>query len=327
MEYEELREFLMSKMKLHHIYQPLLIKTLIEVGGTATIRQLATVFLSQDESQIQYYEGRVKEHPMRVLIRHGVITRQGDLVKLTVGKLSFSQKAELKRICEEKLHSYGIERGLAIWDYRSLDELVVPDSLRYRVLKDSNGRCALCGATKNETLLDIDHIIPRSKGGRTVYENLQVLCAKCNRSKRNKDTVDFRKSLLSQFTEGCILCEVRNTSDIILIENDLCLAILDNHAVTRGHTLVFPKRHVTDYFDMSELERSEVNDLLRIRRRQLLESDRSISGFNIGVNCGESAGQTVEHCHIHLIPRRGGDTPNPRGGVRGVVPDKMQYPL
>ena len=106
-----------------------------------------------------------------------------------------------------------------------------------------------------------------SWGRRTVYENLQVLCAKCNRAKRDKDPMDFRESLSPQFREGCILCKVRNTSNITLIENDSCRAILDNHPVTLGRTLMFSKRHVTDYFDMSELERSEVNDLLRIRRR------------------------------------------------------------
>jgi len=65
--------------------------------------------------------------------------------------------------------------------------------------------------------------------------------------------------------------------------------------------------------------------LIRVRRRQLLEQDKTILGFNIGINSGEVAGQTIWHCHIHLIPRRKGDTPNPRGGVRGVIPDKMAY--
>jgi len=65
--------------------------------------------------------------------------------------------------------------------------------------------------------------------------------------------------------------------------------------------------------------------LIRVRRRQLLEQDKTILGFNIGINSGEVAGQTIWHCHIHLIPRRKGDTPNPRGGVRGVIPDKMGY--
>jgi ATP adenylyltransferase len=324
MNYEELRDFLTHTMRLNHVYQPLLVKTLIEIGGTATIRQLATVFLTQDESQIAYYEERLKEKPMQVLSKHGVISKQGDLIRLTVGKLSFNQKAELKRICEERLQAFAAKKGLAIWDYRFLDIAPVADSLRYQVLKDSKGRCALCGATKLEAVLDVDHIVPRSKGGRTVYENLQVLCAKCNRSKRDKDRTDFKKTLESEYEEGCIFCEAERNREIV-VANELSMAFLDDYPVSHGHTLVVPRRHVSDYFRMSESERSAANDLIRIRRLQLLESDDSITGFNIGVNCGQSAGQTIEHCHIHLIPRRIGDMPNPQGGVRGVIPDKMRY--
>jgi diadenosine tetraphosphate (Ap4A) HIT family hydrolase len=324
MNYDELRDFLTTKMRLNHVYQPLLVKTLIEIGGTATIRQLATVFLTQDESQIAYYEERLKEKPMQVLSKHGVITKQGDLIRLTAGKLSFNQKAELKRICEERLQVFAAKKGLAIWNYRFLDVAPVPDSIRYRVLKDSKGRCALCGATRSETILDVDHIVPRSRGGKTIYENLQVLCAKCNRSKRNKDTTDFRNAFVFEYDQGCAFCEAERSREIV-VANELCLAFLDSYPVTEGHTLVVPRRHVSDYFEMSELERSAANDLLRIRRKQLLASDNSIAGFNIGTNCGEAAGQTMEHCHIHLIPRREGDVPNPQGGIRGVIPDKMRY--
>jgi len=324
MRFEELQDFLKSKMRLSHIYQPLLIKSLIEAGGTATIRQMAITFLAQDESQILYYEKRLKEMPIKVLSKHGVIVREGDLISLTTQKLSFEQKAELKKICEEKLQEYVDSRGLAIWDYRLLNTEPIPDSLRFRILKEAKGRCALCGATKNETPLDVDHIIPRSKGGKTVYENLQVLCSKCNRSKGNKDQTDFRGEIANKFEVGCLFCEKMKTQEI-LIENDFSFAILDSYPVSKGHTLVIPKRHVADYFEMTETERNAVHDLLRIRRKQLLETDPSIDGFNVGVNTGKAAGQTVFHCHIHLIPRRLGDTHHPKGGVRGVIPNKMSY--
>jgi len=73
------------------------------------------------------------------------------------------------------------------------------------------------------------------------------------------------------------------------------------------------------------MQRPPLQDLLRLLRNRLAESDRTIQGFNVGMNCGEIAGQTVMHAHIHLIPRRKGDTEKPRGGVRGVVPSKMNY--
>lgn len=326
MTYEELREFLTSRMRMSHIYQPLLIRSLLEAGGTATVRQMAVSFLAQDESQIQYYEKRIKEMPVKVLSKHGVISRDGDLIKLNTGKLDFKQQAELKRICEEKLQGFVESRGLAIWDYRLLDTEPIPDSLRFRVLKESGGRCALCGATKSESPLDVDHIIPRSKGGKTVYENLQVLCAKCNRSKGNKDRTDFRQVVSGEPQEGCVFCEDRNRPPK-LPDNDLALMLLDGYPVTAGHTLIIPKRHVADYFDLTEVERVAIDDLLRIRRKQLMEGDPTIEGCNVGVNCGEVAGQTVFHCHVHLIPRRKGDVHDPRGGVRKVIRGKGRYPF
>ena len=324
MTFEQIREFITKEMRLSHIYQPLLIRSLVESGGTATLRQLTNIFLSQDESQLIYYENRIREMPVKVLSKHGIVTRQGDLVSLNVGTLTFTQKAELKRLCEEKLQTYVADRGLAIWDYRLLDTEPIPDSLRYRVLKESKGRCALCGATKKESLLDVDHIVPRSKGGKTEYKNLQVLCVKCNRSKGNKDQTDFRDSSQDDVKVGCIFCEAPSNREIIL-QNDFCIAFLDSYPVTDGHTLITPKRHVTDYFELSEVEITAANNLLRIRHKELMELDPSIKGFNIGVNNGACAGQTIEHCHIHLIPRRVGDTTIPAGGVRGAVPNKMAY--
>ena len=103
MNYEQLKDFLLNKMRMSQIYQPLLIRSLVDTGGTATVRQLATIFLSQDESQIIYYERRLKEMPIKVLSKHGIITKQDDLVILNVDKLDYSQKSELKRICEEKM--------------------------------------------------------------------------------------------------------------------------------------------------------------------------------------------------------------------------------
>lgn len=319
-----MKEFLLSKMRMSHIYQPLLIKCLIEAGGSATIRQLAISFLSHDESQILYYEKRLKEMPIRVLAKHDIIQRNGELISLNTEKLSLEQKAELKQICETKIQDYIAVRGLSIWDYRLLDNEPIPDSLRYRLLSEAKGRCALCGATKDERVLDIDHIIPRSKGGKTVYDNLQVLCSKCNRSKRNTDDMDFRNITSSTYTAKCIFCEIARSRQAI-VENEHAFMIVDKHPVTEGHSLIIPKRHFSDYFESTRVEREAVDDLLRIRRKQLLETDHSIEGFNIGVNLGEAAGQTIFHCHIHLIPRRKGDAENPRGGVRGVIPNKMSY--
>lgn len=192
MDFEGLKTFIKDKMKMSHLYQPLLIKELIENGGKATIRQLAISFLKNDESQIKYYEKRLKDMPIKVLSKHGILTRNDDFIELRTNNLNFEQKSEIRKICEEKIHEYVSQNGLSIWNYRFLDSEYVPGSLRYRLLKESNGKCALCGCTKDDRPLDVDHIVPRSKGGKTVYENLQILCSKCNRGKNNRDDEDFR---------------------------------------------------------------------------------------------------------------------------------------
>lgn len=108
-------------------------------------------------------------------------------------------------------------------------------------------------------------------------------------------------------------------------EDDLVAVIPDANPVTAGHHLVVPVRHVADFFDMTAVEIRAAYAALHDLRERLCGADPEIAGFNVGANSGEAAGQTVFHAHIHLIPRRIGDTPNPRGGVRGVVPEKMSY--
>ena len=121
----------------------------------------------------------------------------------------------------------------------------------------------------------------------------------------------------------CIFCALIDER-ILMCELGM-LVIEDAYPVTPGHHLIIPKRHVLTWFDLNSDERAALDQLLHQQRKVLLATDPSITGFNIGTNCGEDAGQTVNHCHIHLIPRRSGDTANPRGGVRGIIPDKQQY--
>jgi len=121
----------------------------------------------------------------------------------------------------------------------------------------------------------------------------------------------------------CLFCSMETLS--ILIENKTVFAIRDSSPVSPDHMLILPKRHCRDYFDMTHDERCDAHDLIEKLKTLILNGDPSVKGFNIGVNCGEAAGQTIFHTHIHLIPRRENDTPHPRGGVRGVIPDKMNY--
>jgi ATP adenylyltransferase len=120
--------------------------------------------------------------PVKVLKRHGAIESDGKLVTLAVSDLIIEQKANIRMLCEQRLQVF--VQGLSIWDYRMLDDDPVPDSLRFLALKVAGGRCQLCGVTKNERPLYVDYILPRARGGKNDLANLQVLCSKCNRSKR-----------------------------------------------------------------------------------------------------------------------------------------------
>ena len=121
----------------------------------------------------------------------------------------------------------------------------------------------------------------------------------------------------------CVFCNLDESR--IEIENDLALSFKDLYPVTNGHTLVIPKRKVQSFFDLTEEETAAMFELLHLQKEDLKNKDSSITGYNIGINDGEDAGQTIMHCHIHLIPRRSGDMEDPRGGVRGVIPEKQSY--
>ena len=120
----------------------------------------------------------------------------------------------------------------------------------------------------------------------------------------------------------CPFCDSADRE--ILAKSDRVYAVFDSHPVSRGHTLIIPRRHVSSVFKLADAERSELWHLVNEVRSQL-EREFHPNGFNIGVNDGRAAGQTIEHAHIHVIPRYLGDVSDPRGGVRFVIPNRAKY--
>lgn len=110
----------------------------------------------------------------------------------------------------------------------------------------------------------------------------------------------------------------------ILYRDECFFIIEDSFPVSPGHLLIISKRVVTDYFELSKTEQSELHTCIH-KAKEIIENKHNPDGYNIGMNCGSIAGQTVMHFHCHVIPRYKGDMNDPRGGVRGVIPDKMNY--
>ena len=258
MTFTELCDFVTNRMRMSHIYQPLLIRCLVDAGGSATIRQLAQDFAVNDESEIHRYEKTIRAKPLRVLTKHSVVNRSDDLVSLSAGRLTVKQRVEVRRLCEERIASF-----------------------------------------------------------------MKVLCAKCNQATSKKDATDFRADPReSDFDATCPFCD-RSLQDGAVETLGTVFAVQDAYPATKGHLLIIPRRHTPDFFSMTEAERHDANTLLRVMRGRLQAEDRTIAGFNVGANCGEAAGQTIAHAHIHLIPRRRGDRKAKKRGVRGAIMQKM----
>ena len=325
--YKKLRTFLQDEMRMSHIYQPLMIKTILAGQGRASTRQIAAAFLAEDESQLEYYEAITNRMPGPVLRRRGIVIRDGDGYTLAdhSRELSDDERENLIGLCDEAIAAYKKKRGRAVWEHRAVGLGRIPGKLRYETLKRAGFRCELCGVSADERALDVDHIVPRRAGGLDESENFQALCWKCNTNKGAGDETDFRavRAAHGVREEGCPFCSLAEGA--LVGANALAVAVRDRYPVTPLHTLIISRRHVKDFFQLFASEHRAVAVLADQIRRQIVEMDSTVEGFNVGVNSAEVAGQTIPHCHVHVIPRRAGDVANPRGGVRWVIPEKGDY--
>ena len=122
----------------------------------------------------------------------------------------------------------------------------------------------------------------------------------------------------------CLFCEWKDHKEKIIFENELAFATYDGYAVSKGHMLFMTKRHIDNFFNTTPEEKNAIFELVN-EAKKMLDEKYNPDGYNIGMNCGIAAGQSVMHIHVHLIPRYNGDVENPRGGVRGVIPQKQNY--
>ena len=128
---------------------------------------------------------------------------------------------------------------------------------------------------------------------------------------------------MSDPNNPCLFCNINESGSAH--ENDLAYASYDSYPVSEYHCLIIPKRHIKDFFELTNEELVACNDLIKKVKDEVTKKDPNIEGFNLGTNVGKVSGQSILHCHFHLIPRRPGDVENPQGGVRSVIPNKQHY--
>ena len=121
----------------------------------------------------------------------------------------------------------------------------------------------------------------------------------------------------------CLFCKIKENENNY--QNRLAYASYYTYPVSEYHCLVVPKRHIKDYYGLTNEELIACNDLIKIAKDEILKKDKKVKGFNLGTNIGKISGQSIFHCHFHLIPRREGDVENPQGGIRSVIPGKQYY--
>lgn len=249
-------------MQMSHVYQPVMLRVLLERGGYASTDEIAKALQGHDPSKIEYYRKRTKSMVGRVLTNRGIVepVKNGNQIigyKLNTDSLSSVETMTLKRFCDERLKDFIERRGDNIWKHH----------------RDANSL---------------------------------------------RDEASFRNILEShqeqEHTSNCLFCKI--DPDRIIAENELCYAIRDGFPLTPLHTLVVPKRHVANYFNLYQSELEAIHVMLDEQHADIPQQDKTVTGFNVGINAGNDAGQTVFHAHIHLIPRRYGDVSDPRGGVR-----------
>jgi ATP adenylyltransferase len=330
--YSDLVDFIQNRMQMQQIYQPVMLMEILQRNGATSVTDIAKSLLGYDTSQAEYYEHITKNMVGKVLTKNNGVTEQIKEGRKIIGyqipfsnELSDDEIDDLVSQCMEKVEEYISRYGDTKWAGKKKSTGYISGSIRYEVFKRAKFRCELCGISAEEKALEVDHIVPRNKNGTDDLSNLQALCYSCNASKRDRDDTDFRGMAESynHRERNCLFCEIADNS--IIASNELCYAIWDNNEVTKYHTLIIPKRHVAGFFELHQPEINAVHSLLGQMKEKIEAMDDKVSGFNVGVNSGRDAGQSILHCHFHLIPRRKGDIENPKGGVRGVIPEKRIY--
>ncbi len=295
----KLEEYL-KRMSMTHVYQPVMIKRLLESGGEATVEDIAKEFIDMDASLLRYYMGRVMVWPKKTLEKHKVVKyekgpRRGKgRFTLLVDGISEEARNRLVEICDLRTAQFVDKFGERYGAKGTRDP--VPGALQYDILARDK-RCMACGVDRP---LEVDHIVPVNMGGKTEPGNLQALCGRCNRQKGDRDKTDFVgwSMRLRRRKKGCLLCGAMPVAS-----NTFAAAARSASPASRLHSLVFPKRHVGEIAEMIPAERNLCLELAEEVKAGILLDHGAVAEFDVNVGRGGSCGRG--HLWIDVIPHWG----------------------
>lgn len=275
---DRLRAFIETEVTMSHVYQPVMIRAMLEGGGAATRRQIAAAFLGADLSQLEYYENVVSRYPGPVLRRRGIVELERGVYRLApdLRRMDEWQRASLVALCDAKIADFVSRRQAAIWAHRSANADPLPGTLRWQVIMRAMGRCEACGVSALIPALEVDHIVPRSHGGSNDVENVQALCSVCNVQKLDRHVTDFHAAHaeVAHRSAGCRVCDAALPGG-----EDLALVV----ELPSG-LAVAPRRHGAGWL---ELWQPEVNALRRIEASAALPRGAAMTTLMVGAGDGE----------------------------------------
>lgn len=291
MDYHTLKQYIEKDMQMTHMYQPLMLMTILESGtGAASARDVARSFVSRDPEYLDYYTRIVKRWPQKTLRNHNIIEydRGTKLYSIPFDTaITGRQRSRLIKLCHDRFQQF-VRKDPAIWRNSKTVGRITKNK-RYDVMSKSKGVCAACGRASTKAELDVDHIVPTSWGGTNNLDNLQALCRQCNREKRDRDDTNFllwHKQLQFARNPKCRICCSYHASKG---KNGLAFSIMN-----KKEYLVSPIRHVTSYADMIPPERQLCMDLvhktMRVLKTRSPDAEFSMYGLD-----------TPEHYHIRIV--------------------------
>ena len=260
MNFKGLEEFISTKMRMSHIYQPVMLLTLLDNAGKCHQQEIAKAILAHDPSQVDYYTNITNNMVGKVLRGRSIVEKdKKDYMLSGFDSLTPDNIETLKKLCLSKINDFNEARGGNVWEHRRKSKGYVSGTVRYEVLKKAKYKCELCGISADIKALEVDHILPRSNGGSDDITNFQALCYSCNATKRDRDDTDLR-GIVDSYNDredNCLFCTIELWR--IIDENELAYVIKDAFPVTDRVDILYSRREaISGYQGNFVLTKSEV---------------------------------------------------------------------